>query len=182
MEIQNNQTHNQLWSYHNFPNPSYATEDILVIVREDLSKVINHLNGSFYILVGVLLLRNITVNGFTNPTLVYFTDAITYGFLCYLMLRIAYFFHNYFLSFYAITSCRIIKHTQENLVSSELSQIWFQDIKKIEVSYVTDPQKIANHTTAILIYTGDKEIIRLENIPKPEEITLLIQQIIVKNL
>ena len=171
------QNHNQLWSYHNFPNQSQEDEDILLIVREDISKVTDRLAIGFYTLVGVLLLRSVSVNGFGNLTMVYLADTIMYGFLCYLMLKIAYCFHNYFLSFYAITKYRIIGYEQQNLVSGELFQIWFKDIQKIEIPQPEDSQKVSTHTQDIIIYLKkeNSSVVILKNIPKTNEILSFLQ-------
>jgi hypothetical protein len=154
-----NPDHNQMWLHQNFPNRKHDNEQISFVVRQDVSKITESVIGVFALFIVIMLGKSFLLNGFGSVTNVYLAEGIFYAFMCFCMLSLAYQFHNYFLSFWAFTTDRIIHHTQNNLVNADLSQIWYKDIDKIEAKLI-DP-------TTILINQADL-VITLK-VPKDSE-------------
>jgi hypothetical protein len=169
-----------MWKHNNFPNPLDKNENIVLIIRENINIVAEKIIVGFYIFVALYIFRVAIVNLFEDTIWVYFIDMVVNGFFCILVLMVAYGFHNYSLSFRAITTSRIITHTQNNLVNADLSQIWLSTIEKIDIKIIGAKQ-VADLTGNIIITLkpknkeSPKEQITLENISKPNEVRDILQ-------
>lgn len=122
-----------LWKSQNFPDRANLQEQIQVLVRQDLDVLIAYLYKYFLIILVFLVLRFALFNISSNSVWVHFYDTVFYGLATILLTKFAYKFHNYYLSFYAITNLRIISIVQSNLVFCEIVCIPLESIDKIKV-------------------------------------------------
>lgn len=173
--------HENIWSYKKFPNPIDPTENILLILRKNYTV----LNGELTIGLGLILLGFFSklmlqnyLFAFDNSSWFYFINMSYYIFICLLMLRFAFFCHNYFLSFWAFTPLRIIEYNQNNFFQADVNSIWYKNIEKLELKTEKASNTISNFGNIDLKMQGEgeqKRIITLANIPSPKSILQLLE-------
>jgi hypothetical protein len=176
IELQN---HNELWSNHNFPSPVNASEDILLILRKDVSVVISKIQKYFIIFIIAFVVRTAVSNAFDNSLWIYFFDTFLYGSFAVILTMGAYFLHNYYLSYIAITTQRLIFLEQKSLVFCHIDTLSYMQIEEIKVELNRAREVLNLKGKLILKIKGDpdKEEIILDNIPNPEQIKELIEEL-----
>jgi hypothetical protein len=172
--------HENIWGHKKFPNATDPDEKILLILRQDDTVLKRELTiGFIIILVGFmikLLLQNNLSMG-DNSAWFYFINMVYYGFICLIMLRFAFFCHNYFLSFWAFTPMRVIGYSQNNFFQADVNSIWYKNIEKIDLQSEKASNTLNNFGDIIFKMKGEGEQIDkivLSNLPSPKYIFELI--------
>jgi hypothetical protein len=173
--------HENIWGHKKFPNPLDPSEKILLILRQDDSVIKNRLVAGFgLILVGFvikLILQNYSSMP-DNSVWFYFINMSYYIFICLLMLRFAFFCHNYYLSFWAFTPLRIIDFQQNNFFQADVNSIWYKNVEKLELKTEKATNTLNNFGDITINMKGEgeqKDKIILANIPAPKDILQLLE-------
>ena len=177
-----NKTHNILWQYKNFPKQLNSSESVQFILRSNISTITNKLNLGFLITLIILILRFSIYNLIDSMVWIYFLDTVLYGFLSTYLVYIAYYFHNYYLSFFVITNQRIIIFDQQSLVFADVRIILLSQIEKIEVIKSSANHVISNIGNLVL-YLNTKNIhekpkFEMGEVNTPENIKIQLDSLI----
>jgi hypothetical protein len=166
--------HQNIWGHNKFPNPVDQTETIVLFLRQDVSLLGRKLTiGFMLVLVGFfvkLQLQNAS-NMSDNSAWFYFVNMSYYAFVCLLMLKFAFFCHNYYLSFWAITPLRIICFRQNNFFQADVNSIWYKNVEKKELKSTKAANTLNNFGDIVLSMRGEgeqKPKITIANIPNPK--------------
>jgi Bacterial PH domain len=174
-------THEHIWKFKNFPNPTDENEQILVILRQDESMLQRHITKDFFIILFLFVLKLILQNYANleeNTAWFYFVNMSFYFLVCSLLLKFAFFCHTYFLSFWTITNNRIIDYKQNNFFQADIHSIWYKNINKTEIINESAANTINNVADLILYMKGEGEQadkITINNIPNPHQIDATVK-------
>jgi hypothetical protein len=180
-ETINTTSHEHIWQYKNFPNPVDVNEHILVILRKDKSVLQRKITTGFFAILFLFFLKLFLQNYSNlddNTAWFYFVNMTFYFIVCGILLKFAFFCHNYFISFWAITNNRIIEHAQDNFFRADISSIWFKSINKTELINESASNTINNVADLVLEMKGEGEQIgkiTLKSIPNPHQIQATVK-------
>ena len=118
-----------IWESSNFPNKVSKNEDILMVVREDISIVVFKAISLYLVFLALLILKAF-LSGLSQ-NLIYFFDSLMWSAASILVMMFALMFHNYYLSMQIITSERIIDVDQTGLLKREVNSVPLQNIQDI---------------------------------------------------
>jgi hypothetical protein len=123
----------EIWNSVNFPNKINDSEQILFIIRKHTSVITDKLQKSFGIVLLIIVVRLFFSNFFSNPAWAFFFDTLLYGSSCIFLCVFAYFFHNYYLSFLAVTNYRIISTNQINLFFADVQEVFLANVQSVDL-------------------------------------------------
>ncbi len=172
-----------IWENPNFPNKIRPDEDLIFLVREDISMLIFRA-VSIYLVFFILLILRAFLAGL-DSLFIQFYDAITWALATLLVVFFTVIFHNYYLSLQIITSERVIDIDQTGLFKKEVNSVPIQNIQDITFKKDTFLKTILNFGDIILQTSGNtpREAknnvngVVFNNVPNPKEITTLITEI-----
>ncbi len=176
--------HENLWSHKKFPNPIDSSEKILLILRQDTSLVKSKLTTSFGLILLIFCLKLLLQNSFNvndNSAWFYFVNMGYYTFVCILMLKFAFFCHNYYLSFWTFTSSRILHYQQNNFFQADVYSIWFKNIESVKLKSEKIANTLNDYGDVILKIKGEGEQrtkIEMTNLPTPRYVIELLDTLI----
>jgi hypothetical protein len=120
----------KIWDNPNYPNKTTESENIILVVREDIAILIFKAIGLYAIFLVFLALRLLV--GFAADTVfIYFFDFVMYTAAAMLTSVFIIMFHNYYLSLQIITSERIIDVDQLGLFRREVNSAVLENIEDV---------------------------------------------------
>lgn len=143
----------QIWNNPNYPNKTTQDEDIILLVREDISILIFKAIGLYGIFFVFLLLR-LFVGYLEDTTMIYFFDFVMYLSASILTAVFIVVFHNYYLSLQIITNERIIDIDQRGLFSREVNSAVLENIEDVTHRKTTVLQLFFNFGDVIVETAG----------------------------
>jgi ABC-type multidrug transport system fused ATPase/permease subunit len=177
-ELINTTSHEHIWQYKNFPNPVDFNEHILVILRKDRSVLQRKITAGFFVIIVLFFLKLFLQNYNNLDDNTTFINMMFYFIICGILLKFSFFCHNYFMSFWAITSNRIIEHNQDNFFRADIRSIWYKNINKTKLINESASNTINNVADLVLEIKGEGEQIdkiTLNSIPNPHQIEATIK-------
>ena len=175
--------HESLWAHKKFPNPLDPGETIVLILRQDSTLLSRKMTIDFGLVLIAFFVKLILQNYLSmsdNSAWFYFTNMSYFIFICVLMLKFAFFCHNYYLSFWAFTPLRIIDFRQNNFFQADVNSIWYKNIEKLELKSPKLANTLIDFGDIILKMKGEgeqKNQIILPNLPNPKYILELISRL-----
>jgi hypothetical protein len=143
----------QIWNNPNYPNKTTQDEDIILLVREDISILIFKAIGLYAIFFVFLILR-LFVGYVEDTTMIYFFDFVMYLSASILTAVFIVVFHNYYLSLQIITNERIIDIDQRGLFSREVNSAVLENIEDVTHRKTTVLQLFFNFGDVIVETAG----------------------------
>jgi hypothetical protein len=171
MEVESNYDQDKIWLLPDFPDKSNLNEEIKIFLRQDINLILDKVKKYFTIIVVLALFRFLLVNLTSEPAWFYFLDVSIFGFSSILLVVLAYFFHNYYLTLIVFTNQRIIFYKQETLVSAKIEIIMNRDL----VDIVFEREKARDVIIgrgSLIMQKADETSIKLEHLYNPEDLRL----------
>ena len=111
-----------VWAKSCFPNKIDPDEDLILLVRQDISVLILYCL-KFFVIFLVLLVIQIILMGANQPLFLAIFDTVFFSVNCLMIIIFAVFFHDYYLSLQIVTSRRIIDIDQKGLFNRQIDQM-----------------------------------------------------------
>lgn len=179
-----------IWSKNCFPNKTDPDEDLVLLVRQDISVLILYC-FKFFIVFIVFLVVQIILSGLTQPLISAIFDTVFFSVNCLMILFFAVFFHDYYLSLQIVTSRRIIDIDQKGLFNRQIDQMPIINIQDVAFkqsgifSVLFDFGNVIVQSSAnTLENAGGKKVDEkldagfvFNNAPSPSEITAIISDL-----
>ena len=174
-----------IWENPTFPNKASDDEDILLVIREDLSIILFRFLRLYSVFFFLLLFRALAV-GFSDFITISIYDSMMYGMGAILTLMFLITFHNYYLSMQIITTDRIIDIDQTALFKREVNSTSIQNIQDVTYTRKGVLNLLFNFGDVIIETSGrPKGEVKDEgngfvfnNIPSPAEIAQMMDTLI----
>jgi len=187
MKISLNNQDNLVWSKGCFPNKVAVDEDLVLVVRQDLSVLMLYCLKLFFIFF-VLLIIQIILIGQNQILLLAIYDTVFFCVNCLMIVAFALFFHDFYLSLQIVTSKRIIDVDQKGLFNRQTEQMPISNIQDVAFKQSGLASILFNFGDVVVQSAGNT----LENVgtsekldagfvfnsvPAPSEITALISDL-----
>lgn len=178
---------NLIWSKGCFPNKIAADEDLILVIRQDISILILYCLKFLFIFL-ILLVVQIVLMGQNQVLLLAIYDTIFFCVNCVMIVSFALFFHDFYLSLQIVTSKRIIDVDQKGLFNRQTEQMPISNIQDVAFKQSGLASILFNFGDVIvqsagntLENTGVNEKLDagfvFNNVPSPSEITALISNL-----
>lgn len=192
IDLQTNFKHdNLIWNKKAFPNRIDSSEDIVLIVREDVI-IIGFRALGYLLFLGVLVVGRVFLSGVPTASFLFLYDLFLYGISLILILFFAYNFHNYYLSLQIVTDRRLIDIDQRGLFNREVNELALSNVE--DVSYkqsgiwgaVFNFGTVSVQTAAEVSTTTSKsnaisDGFVFQNVPAPAEVHAIISEMFHKS-
>jgi Bacterial PH domain len=186
-KIHNFEEDNLIWNTKAFPNKLTPEEDIVLVVREDITIIMFKLVGYFLIFLSLLFCR-VLLSGIPNFTFISLYDSLFYTINIGLVLAFAYNFHNYYLSLQIVTNKRVIDIDQRGIFNREVNELPIEKIEDVtyrqkDIFSVLFGFGTVSVQTAAEISSPDRSSDSMtggfvfENVPAPAEIHSIISNL-----
>jgi Bacterial PH domain len=187
MKVALNNQDNLIWSKGCFPNKIATDEDLILVIRQDISILILHALKFLFIFL-ILLVLQIVLMGQNQPLLLAIYDTIFFCVNCVMIVAFALFFHDFYLSLQIVTSKRIIDVDQKGLFNRQTEQMPISNIQDVAFKQSGLASILFNFGDVVvqsdgntLENTGVSEKLDagfvFNNVPSPSEITALISNL-----
>lgn len=178
---------NLIWSKGCFPNKIATDEDLILVIRQDISILILH-SLKFLFIFLILLIVQIVLIGQNQVLLLAIYDTIFFCVNCVMIVAFALFFHDFYLSLQIVTSKRIIDIDQKGLFNRQTEQMPISNIQDVAFKQSGLGSVLFNFGDVVvqsagntLENTGVNEKLDagfvFNNVPSPSEITALISNL-----
>jgi hypothetical protein len=178
-----------IWGNGAFPNKLGKDEDIIIVVRKDISLIILKSLALFSVFVMLFIFGNILNSTVADPLFISGFNTLLYSVNLFLILMFTIFFHNYYLSIQIVTTERIIDVDQTGLFVREIDELHLGNIQNISYKQTSILAFIFGFGDIIVeTASGADTVARTDNmngfvfdkVPKPKEIVAVINDLYVK--
>jgi len=171
-----------IWSKASFPDKVKDDEDLILIVREDLSILGFRFLSLFLVFFGLLVIRVFLLGFFRETVYISIYDIFLYSINIVLIAIFALIFHNYYLSLQIVSSERIIDIDQKGLFSREVNELTFEKIEDVTYKQTTFLGVVFNFGNVIVQTAGSNSNntedqvggFVFNNVPEPKKISSMI--------
>jgi hypothetical protein len=178
-----------IWGNGAFPNKLSKDEDIIIVVRRDISLIILKSLALFSVFVILFIFGSILNSTVADPLFLSGYNTLLYTVNLFLILMFTIFFHNYYLSMQIVTTERIIDVDQTGLFVREIDELHLGNIQNISYKQTSVLAFIFGFGDIIVeTASGGDAIARTDNmngfvfdkVPHPKEIVAVINDLYVK--
>jgi uncharacterized membrane protein YdbT with pleckstrin-like domain len=165
-----------IWDVNGLPKPIQDNEDIVFVVRQDISFLIFKIL-QLVIFVIALLIARIILLGYLNSFWIAGYDMIFFGLNAAMILYFTLVFHNYYLSIQIVTNLRVIDIEQNGLFSRKANQLAVNNIENVTYRQEGLLASVLNFGDVIIETAGKQDPISqaggfvFDQVPRPSEIT-----------
>ena len=179
-----------VWAKSCFPNKIDPDEDLILLVRQDISVLILYCLKFFVIFLALLVIQ-IILMGANQPLFLAIFDTVFFSINCLMIIIFAVFFHDYYLSLQIVTSRRIIDIDQKGLFNRQIDQMPIANIQDVafkqsglfSVLFNFGDVIVQSAANTLENAGGSKTADKLDagfvfnNAPSPSEITAIISDL-----
>lgn len=172
-----------IWSKGAFPNKSSEDEDLVLIVREDLS-ILGFKTLRLIIIFFALLIVRILISGMVeNLLFIALYDFLFFSANVLMVVFFAFLFHNYYLSLQIVTNYRIIDIDQVGLFKREVNEMPLSSIEDVTYRQTSLWANLFGYGDVIVQTSGvsnnkqEPSGFVFENVPQPAEVQACISQL-----
>ena len=112
-----------IWGRGAFPDPISTDEDILAVVRHDISIIAFKAMAYLLVVCALLLIRTVIEASIDARTFLIVFDGLLFGIMAFLVSSFTLIFHNYYLSMGIVTDKRVIDIDQVSLFRREVNEM-----------------------------------------------------------
>ena len=133
MNFENFDNDESIWSSPAFPQKTNPTEDIILLVRQDIAVLIIRLLATLFVFLFLILIKFLaqTVLGSENEIVLKFIDFFVGLGSFILLLAFLRYFHNFYLSLQLVTTDRVIDIDQKGIFKREVNELAIQNIQDV---------------------------------------------------
>ncbi len=177
-----------IWGQRSLPNKIENSEDIILVIREDIL-LLGFRALSFFLITGVLFVVNFLVGATAAPAILKsLANVMFFTVVSMLIVAFAYQVHNYYLSLQIVTSKRLIDIDQKSLFSREVNELAIEKVEDISYKQngvwgaifdygnvsVQTAAEVATDTQKSNAITGG---FVFDNVPNPAKVHSMIAEI-----
>jgi hypothetical protein len=180
----------EIWGQGHFPNPITPDENILFIIREDVSII--SFKALFYlaILCSLLLIRALILSFVNSRLPLALFDTAFFGIIAFMVTTFTLIFHRYYLSMGIITDKRVIDIDQTSLFKREVNDMDISNVQDVNYKQVGFWGTIFDFGDVVIQTAGGAAVSNspsttvekptgfvFDNVPNPKQIGHLISKI-----
>lgn len=177
-----------IWGQKSLPNKIENSEDIILVIREDIL-LLGFRALSFLIITVILFVVNFLVGATAAPVILKnLSNVMFFTVVSMLIVAFAYQVHNYYLSLQIVTTKRLIDIDQKSLFSREVNELAIEKVEDISYKQngvwgaVFDYGNVSVQTAAEISTESQKSAalsggFLFENVPNPAKVHSMIAEI-----
>jgi len=167
-----------IWNNRFFPNKIVPDEDMILVVRQDISIIGFSAIGYLFVFFGLVIGR-LVVGGIADFVYIAAYDTVMYSVNMILVLLFTFTFHNYYLSMQAVTNKRIIDIHQRSIFNRSIDEMSIDKIQDVNHSQPNFIAVLFGYGTVTIQTASDAndgskssedEGVTFENVPSPASI------------
>lgn len=170
------------WKDLNYIKPLNEDEEIILVTREHwiIPAIKVFLNG---FIIFILLVVTWILNTFVKSQIaIELANILVYTIICWQIIFLAIYFHNYYLSAQIITNERIIDVDQKGLFKKETNDAFFENVEGINMKQNTFWQNLLNYGSVDVQTAGTSTELAaagsvFENVPNPRRVIEVLNNV-----
>lgn len=165
-----------IWEVGGLPKPIKPDEDIVFVVRQDISFLVFKLLQLILVVLAMLFIRVILI-GYLDSFGIGLYDMFFFTFNAFLIVYFTLYFHNYYLSVQIVTNLRVIDIEQNGLFTRKANQLAVKNIENVTYSQNGLLASILNFGDVTIETAGKQDPLTQEGgfvfdqVPHPAEVT-----------
>lgn len=164
-----------IWDTNGLPKPIQENEDIVFVVRQDVSFLVFKILQLIIFVIGLLIVR-IVLLGYLDTFWIAFYDMMFFGLNALVILYFTLVFHNYYLSIQIVTNLRVIDIEQNGLFTRKANQLAVKNIENITYRQDGILASVLNYGDVMIETAGKQDPINqsggfvFDQVPHPSQI------------